>query len=116
MEESSMEKRRQDRYLKAAEQKKQRQKRNIVIIAIIAAVVCVSLLLVFLWPQKGVYRTLCDDGYTGTQEQLIASLVGEEVAPQGDTAYELAVKSGYKKTKADWMRTLTGAETVDENL
>ena len=92
------------------------KKRNIIIALTAAGVLCVSLLLVFLCPQKSAYRTLCDDGYTGTQEQLMASLVGEEIAPQGETAYALAVANGYQKTKADWMKTFTGAKTVDGSL
>lgn len=114
MEESSMEKRRKGRYLKEATRKKQRRIRNITIVAVIASFLCVSLLLVFLLPQKSAYRILCDDGYTGMQEQLIASLVGEEMESDGDTAYTLAVENGYKKSKAEWMKTLTGAEATDE--
>ena len=116
---SIMEKRKQGRYLKAEYRRKKKRTRNIMIASVIA-VICVSILLICLLPQilpqKSVYRTLCDDGYTGTQEQLIASLVGEEMAPQGDTAYALAVENGYKKTKADWMKTLTGAKSTDESL
>ena len=119
MEESSMEKRKQDRYLKAEQRQKMKQTKNIIIAAAIA-VICVSILLICLLsqilPQKSVYRTLCDDGYTGSQEQLIASLVGEEMEAEGDSAYALAVKNGYEKNKVDWIKTLTGAEAADESL
>ena len=119
MENSSMEQRKQGRYLKAEQRRKKTRKRNIRIASVIA-VICVSVLLICLFPQilpqKSVYRALRDDGYTGTQEQLIASLVGEEIAPQGATAYELAVENGYKKTKVAWIKTLTGAEAADESL
>ena len=114
MEASSMEKRRQDRYLKAKEQRKKRRVRNIIAASGIA-IVCVSILLICLLPQKSAYRTLCDNGYVGTQEQLIASLVGEEMDSDGETAYALAVKNGYKKSKFEWMKTLTGAEPTDES-
>ena len=116
MEESSTEILRKDRKTGFAVRKIQKQKRNVIFAVVIATVLCVSLLLIFLLPQKSVYRTLCDNGYTGTQEQLIASLVGEEKAPQGDTAYKLATENGYKKTKADWIKTLTGAKEADESL
>ena len=113
MEDSNMERRKQERYLKAAERKKKTQKQGIVIAAGIA-VICLAILLIFLLPQKSVYRRLCDDGYTGTQEQLIASLVGEEMAPEGETAFLLAVKNGYEKSQNDWMRTLTGSKSSEE--
>ena len=119
MAESIMEKRKQGRYLKAEQRRKKIRTRNIIIASAIA-VICVSILLIILLPQtlpqKSVYRALCDDGYTGTQEQLIASLVGEEIDPQGESAYEIAVKNGYKKAKAHWIKTLTGAKEADENM
>ena len=119
MEKSSMKKRKQGRYLKAEAREKAQRTKNIVTASVIA-VICVSILLICLLPQilpqKSVYRTLCVDGYTGTQEQLIASLVGEEMAPQGDTAYALAVENGYQKSKAEWVKTLTGAKSTDESL
>ena len=114
MDESSLEQRRKGRYIKAANRKKKRRAKNITIAAVIVVLLCASLLLISHFPQKGVYRTLCDDGYTGTQEQLIASLVGEETESGGDTAFTLAVENGYRKSKPDWIKTLTGAKTFDE--
>lgn len=116
MEESSVNKRRKGRYLKAAEQMKQGRQRKNIIAAAIAVVLCVALLLSFLLPQKSVYRTLCDDGYSGTQEQLIASLVGEVMASQGASAYAMAVENGYKKTETDWMEVFTGAKVTGEGM
>ena len=112
MEASSVGKRRKGRYLKAEQRRKKKRTRNMIIASVIA-VVCVSVLLIFLLPQKSVYRTLCGDGYTGMQEQLIASLIGEEIAPLGDSAYAMAVKNGYRKTETDWIETLTGAQKTD---
>ena len=118
MEESSMEKRRKGRYLKAEARKKAQRTKNIVTASVIA-VICGALLLIILLPQilpqKSVYRALCDDGYTGSQEQLIASLVGEEMEADGDSAYTLAVENGYQKSKAEWVKTLTGAKSADES-
>ena len=96
MEISSMEQRKQGRYLKAEQRRKKTRKRNIRIASVIA-VICVSVLLICLFPQilpqKSVYRALRDEGYTGTQEQLIASLVGEEIAPQVLSGIELPLGS-----------------------
>ena len=116
MEELSKENQVQGRYLMVEQRRRKQRKRNIIILATIAMILCVSLLLIYLLPQKSVYRALCDDGYDGTQEQLIASLVGEEIAPQGDSAYTMAVKNGYKKSEADWIKTITGAEEFDKPI
>ena len=107
---SSIEKRRRGRYLKATERKKQRRMRNIVAGTAIMAV-CVALLMCFLLSNRSVYQTLCSDGYTGTQEQLLASLIGEEAGGQEQTAYDLAVENGYSKSYSVWMRTLTKAKS-----
>ena len=90
--------------------KKRRKPIGLMVTAAVLLVLVIMLLL-GLPRNEGIYRTLCDDGYTGTQEQLIASLVGEEAAPQGETAYDLAVKNGYRKSQSHWMTTLTGADS-----
>ena len=104
--------------MKAESRKKKQRTRKIITVSVIAGV-CVAILLMCLLlqnlPQKSAYRRLCDDGYTGLQEQLIVSLVGEEMETDGDTAYTLAVEKGYQKSKAEWIKTLTGAKSVNES-
>ena len=83
----------------------------------VAAVIAVLLIIVLALPKGGVYRTIVRSGYTGTQEQWLASLVGEEAdAGNVETAYELAVQNGYKGSEAAWIETLTGVslETVQK--
>lgn len=112
MEESGMERRRKGHYLKTEDRQKQRRTRNIVVFAIVA-VLCVASVLVYFLTQRSVYRTLCTAGYEGTQEQWLASLVGEELGAQERSAYELAVENGYNKPYSVWMKTLTGVATED---
>jgi len=61
------------------------------------------------------YDTIMQKGYTGSQEELIASLVGEELSPYNEekSAYELAAEKGYSGSIEEWMKTLTGAESSD---
>ena len=83
----------------------------------VAAVIAILMIVVLAIPKGGVYRTIVRSGYSGTQEQWLASLVGEEAdAGNVETAYELAVQNGYKGSEAVWIETLTGAslETVEK--
>jgi hypothetical protein len=34
---------------------------------------------------------------------------------EGDSAYTLAVENGYQKSKAEWVKTLTGVKNADES-
>lgn len=87
---------------------------------IIAISCAVAVLLIVLGVAKfgssnqSVYQTLVRNGYTGTQEQWIASLVGEEVgADETQTSYELAIANGYKCSEKEWIKTLTGVSLDD---
>lgn len=56
-----------------------------------------------------VFQTIVHAGYSGTQEQWLASLVGEEVGGHDvKTSYELACENGYHGTAADWTEAITG--------
>ena len=65
------------------------------------------------------YSSIVNEGYTGTEEELIASLVGETVEedPNGEkeSAYLIACKKGYTGGFDKWMNTLTGKTTSDTN-
>lgn len=96
-----------------------KRSKNKSMIMVLSGIIVILLVVigVMLWLVQGqsAYRKMVRDGYTGTQEQLIASLVGEEIAPQEGTAYEMAVQNGYEKTEEDWIRTLTGRMATEEN-
>ena len=60
------------------------------------------------WYYMSAYALAVKHGYTGTEEQWLADLKGEqgvqgETGPAGDSAYALAVKYGYEGTEAQWV-------------
>ena len=52
------------------------------------------------------YRLAVLNGFVGTEEQWLASLVG----PQGDSAYQVAVQQGFVGTKDEWIASLVGPQ------
>lgn len=56
---------------------------------------------------KSAYEIAKAGGYTGTEEQWIQSLKGENGAA-GKTAFEIAVEGGYAGTQVEWLQTLRG--------
>ena len=60
---------------------------------------------------KSAYELAVENGYQGTVEEWLASLVGETGAngEDGKSAYELAVENGYEGTLDDWLESLVGA-------
>lgn len=52
------------------------------------------------------YEIAVQDGYEGTEEEWLASLVG----PAGESAYQLAVDQGYEGTLPEWLASLHGAD------
>lgn len=86
------------------------QKSLPIILAVLIIAGIVLLLCVVRSP--GAYRQIVRMGYTGTQEQWLASLVGEEAdTGDADSAYEMAVQNGYRGTESEWIKTLIGVET-----
>ena len=88
------------------------------VIACCVVIVSLCVLAAFLWKrqEQGVYNSIVRQGYTGTQEQWLASLVGEEIGQgNAETAYELAVRNGYQGTETDWIERLTGKVVVEVN-
>lgn len=53
---------------------------------------------------KSAYEVAVAEGYTGTEEEWLASLIGQA----GESAYQLAVDQGYEGTLADWLASLKG--------
>lgn len=95
--------------------RKEKKKRNALLIGIAAVLVVGVLCLIGVFQQKSIYRQIVQAGYTGTQEQWLASLVGEETDRSAKSAYQLAVENGYKGSETEWTETLCGtsAEFVD---
>ena len=73
---------------------------------------------------KSAYELAVDKGYTGTEEEWLASLVGAKGdkgetgsagadGTDGKSAYELAVDKGYTGTEAEWLATLVGEAGKD---
>lgn len=101
------------KYLREQPKRKRRRKKEPIVPVLIGIVVLLAVGLLCLiggLQNRSPYQKLVHNGYVGTQEQWLASLVGEE-ANTGDveTAYELAVKNGYKGTEAEWIETLLGS-------
>ena len=63
---------------------------------------------------KSAYELAVENGYQGTVEEWLASLVGETGAngEDGKSAYELAVENGYEGTLDEWLESLVGAAGV----
>lgn len=102
------------KHLKEPPRRKKRNKAKWAIVLVIAAVAIAVLLARGLLNvhNNSIYRMIVQDGYTGSQEQWLASLVGEEVdTDKGKTAYELACENGYSASESKWIETLTGVVT-----
>ena len=63
------------------------------------------------------YETIVSSGYKGSEEQFIASLVGEtyDHDANGVSAYEKAAELGYTKDFEEWSETLTGYRESDSS-
>ncbi len=64
---------------------------------------------------KSAYEIAVDDGFTGTIEEWLESLVGPSGAQgpsgaDGKSAYEIAVEAGFTGTSAEWLDSLVGPE------
>lgn len=110
------ESKRRGKYLKEAPQKRRKGKSTIIAVAGLLAILLVAL-GVMLWfvQNRSIYQTIVHDGYTGTQEQWLASLVGEETDRNANTAYELAVKNGYKGSETEWIEVIVGISVESVN-
>lgn len=103
---------------KASENKRgQKKAPAIAILLVIAAALLVSVIVWRLGAQeRSIFQTIVSKGYTGTQEQWLASLVGETVDEETETAYALATANGYKGSLKAWNKTLTGADGASSDV
>lgn len=67
--------------------------------------------------KQNTFDQIVSKGYSGSEEQLLASIVGEQADPakRGKTAYEMAVDMGYRGSFQEWMLSLTGYEETDKS-
>ena len=84
----------------------------------VAILLVAAVAVLWLGRSDAPYRQLCRDGYTGTQEQWLASLVGETVEQNGERAYDMAQALGYTGSHGDWSELVTGVrqETAGKNM
>ena len=61
---------------------------------------------------KSAYELAVENGYEGTLEEWLESLVGDTgaVGMNGKSAYELAVENGYDGTLEEWLKSLVGKQ------
>lgn len=52
------------------------------------------------------YRLAVLDGFEGTEQEWLESLIG----PQGKSAYQVALDNGFEGTVAEWLASLVGAQ------
>lgn len=101
------------------EQTSKGKRKKILPIPALGAMIVILFAISLVWmrgSQKySIYQTIVNKGYTGTQEQWLASLVGEEVDNQAITAYELAVQNGYTGSESTWMETIVGSSVEPVN-
>lgn len=61
---------------------------------------------------KSAYEMAVEHGFTGTEEEWLASLRGHDGADgsDGKSAYEVAVSQGYQGTEEGWLESLRGGQ------
>ena len=63
---------------------------------------------------KSAYELAVEQGYQGTEEDWLESLLGSDGA-DGKSAYEIAVENGYSGTEDQWISSLVGAPGTPGN-
>lgn len=104
----------QGKYLKKTHKFRKRRKINpktAGFLGILVVLLSISAVWMYGSWNRSIYQTIVSQGYAGTQEQWLASLVGETVNGETETAYVLAAANGYKGTEQEWNRTLTGTDS-----
>lgn len=61
---------------------------------------------------KTAYEIAVENGFVGTEQEWINSLIGEK-GVNGKTAYEIAVENGFVGSKQEWLNSLNGADGKD---
>lgn len=63
-------------------------------------------------PGEDAYQLAVRNGFTGTEQEWLASLEGPQgdIGPAGKTAYQVAVDEGFNGTKQAWLDSLVGED------
>jgi hypothetical protein len=61
---------------------------------------------------KSAYEVAVDEGFIGTEQEWLDSLVGED-GIDGKSAYEVAVDEGFIGTEQEWLDSLVGQDGID---
>lgn len=97
------------RYLKQTQKRKKRKNMAVPVLSGVIVILLIAVAAMLLnVHNRSVYQVISHDGYTGTQEQWLASLVGEETDMNAESAYELAVRNGYIGSESEWIEALAG--------
>ena len=66
-------------------------------------------------PGKSAYELAVEQGFSGTEEEWLASLVGPQGAAgaDGKSAYQVAVDGGFTGDEQAWLASLTGPAGAD---
>lgn len=59
-------------------------------------------------PGKSAYEIAKDNGFDGTEQEWLESMVGDE----GKSAYEVAKDNGFDGTEEEWLQSLTMEKTL----
>jgi hypothetical protein len=61
---------------------------------------------------KSAYEIAVENGFEGTEEEWLESLVGPQGEPgqEGKSAYEVAVENGFEGTEEEWLESLIGPQ------
>lgn len=82
-------------------------------VALIILAVCIALVLFISRASSSVFRQVKAGGYTGTEEEFLASLAGENAnsynPASGQSSFELAQAKGYNKSFSEWEKTISGS-------
>ena len=65
--------------------------------------------------RKNAFEAISKNGYSGTIEEWLASLVGENYPGEADSAYSVAVEKGYLGSYEEWMLTITGFSSTNQS-
>ncbi len=60
------------------------------------------------------FEKIKQNGYSGTIEEWLASLVGENYPGETKDAYSIAQEKGYRGSYQDWILTITGYTTKEQ--
>ena len=87
-----------------------------IILSALLALICIAVACIYSFNKKEgstPYENIVENGYTGTEEELLNALADEEKGTEKDgkqppSAYDAATQKGYTGTKEAWLDALTG--------